>query len=136
MALVLLLVYVLGAAASPFLDPGQEQGLTPDAWDASRANAFFVNSLVVVIVAPVVEELMFRGIGFGLLRPYGAWVAMLGTGAAVAAIHGLVEGFPILFAFGVGLAWLRERTGSIYPCILLHGLFNGLALLASVSGLG
>ena len=133
MAGVLLVVYAVGAAMSPFVDPGEEQGLTPDEWDSSRANAFLVNALVVVLVAPVVEELMFRGVGFGLLRKYGAWTAILVTGAAFSAIHGLVEGFPILFAFGVGLAWLRERTGSVYPCILLHGLFNGIALLASVS---
>ena len=131
-ATVLLVVYAAAAAMSPFLDPGQEQGLTPDEWDESRANAFFANALVVVIAAPIVEELMFRGVGFGLLRPRGRWPAILVTGAAFAAIHGLIEGFPLLFLFGVGLAWLRERTGSVYPCILLHGLFNGLALLASV----
>lgn len=130
---VLLLVYAAAAAMSPFVDPGEEQGLTPDEWDPSRANAFFVNALVVVVVAPIVEEVMFRGVGFGLMRRHGPWLAILGTAAAFAAIHGLVEGFPILFAFGAGLAWLRERTGSVYPCILLHGTFNGLALVVSVS---
>jgi uncharacterized protein len=132
MAGVLLLVYVAAAAMSPFLDPGEEQGLTPDDWDESRANAFLANALVVVVLAPIVEELMFRGVGFGLMRRFGAPVAILGTAAAFAAIHGLIEGFPLLFLFGAGLAWLRERTGSVYPCILLHGAFNGIALLASV----
>lgn len=129
---VLAVVYLAGAAMEPFLNPGEEQGLTPDEWDESRANAFFANALVVVILAPIVEELMFRGAGFGLLRRFGARAAILGTAFAFAAIHGLFEAFPLLFLFGVGLAWLRERTGSVYPCILLHGAFNGIALAASV----
>ena len=133
MVAVLLVVYAAAAATSPFLDPGGEQGLTPDDFDESRASQFFVNSLVVVLVAPVVEELMFRGVGFGLFRRYGKWIAIGATAVAFAAIHGLVEAFPLLFLFGAGLAWLRERTGSVYPCIVLHGFFNGLALVVSVS---
>ena len=132
MAGVLAVVYLAGAAMEPFLDPGEEQGLTPDEWDASRANAFFANAIVIVVIAPIVEELIFRGAGFGLLRRFGATIAILVTAFAFAAIHGLFEAFPLLFLFGAGLAWLRERTGSVYPCIVLHGAFNGIALGASV----
>ena len=132
MAAVLAVVYLAGAAMEPFLNPGEEQGLTPDEWDESRANAFLANALVVVVLAPLVEELMFRGVGFGLLRRFGAPVAILGTAFAFAAIHGLFEAFPLLFLFGAGLAWLRERSASVYPCIVLHGAFNGIALGASV----
>lgn len=134
MAGVLAVVYLAAAATEPFLNPGEEQGLTPDEWDESRANAFLANALVVVILAPIVEELLFRGVGFGLLRRLGPAVAILGTAFAFAAIHGLFEAFPLLFLFGAGLAWLRERSGSVYPCIVLHGLFNGIALAASVLG--
>lgn len=129
---VLAVVYLAAAAMEPFLNPGEEQGITPDEWDATRANAFLANAVVVIVVAPIVEELMFRGVGFGLMRPYGARVAILGTAVAFAAIHGLFEALPVLFLFAAGLAWLRERTGSVYPCILLHGAFNGIAVAASV----
>jgi uncharacterized protein len=131
--LVLLLVYAAAAATSPFLDPGGEQGLAPTTWDERREAAFVLNALVVVLAAPVVEELMFRGVGFALLRPLGVWVAVLVTGAGFAATHGLVEGFPLLFLFGAGLAWIRERTGSVLPCMLLHGSFNALALVAALA---
>ena len=47
---------------------------------------------------------------------------------AFAAAHGLVDGFPALFLFGAAVAFLRLRTGSLYPGMLLHGTFNALAL--------
>jgi membrane protease YdiL (CAAX protease family) len=127
------LTYLVGALLSPFLNPGKEQGLTPDSFDSARANAFFANVAVVVIVAPIVEELAFRGLGYSLLRPLGKWPAILGVGLAFGLWHGLLEALPVLFAFGAALAWLREQTGSIYPCILVHGAFNAIAVVVSIT---
>jgi membrane protease YdiL (CAAX protease family) len=127
------LTYLVGALLSPFLNPDEEQGLTPDSFDSARANAFFANVAVVVIVAPIVEELAFRGLGYSLLRPLGKWPAVLGIGLAFGLWHGLLEALPVLFVFGAALAWLRERTGSIYPCILVHGAFNAIAVVVSIT---
>jgi membrane protease YdiL (CAAX protease family) len=88
---------------------------------------------VVVGIAPVVEELTYRGLGFFLLRPYGEVAAIVGVGVAFGLAHGLVEGLPILSLFGMGLAFLRSRTDSIYPPILLHAAFNGFALAVSLT---
>jgi uncharacterized protein len=84
-------------------------------------------------IAPVVEELTYRGLGFSLLRPYGLASAIIGVGLAFGLAHGLIEALPILSLFGMGLAWLRERTNSIYPPILVHAAFNGVALTVSVA---
>ena len=92
--------------------------------------AFF---LVVSVLAPVVEELTYRGLGFTLLAPYRTWVAIIVTGVLFGAAHGLVAGLPVLTIFGIVVAWLRSRTGSVYPSMLLHGVFNGTALLLSVT---
>ena len=130
---VLIMVYVIGLALSPFLDPGEEQGLTPDRWDSSRAAPFFVNAFVVVVVAPFVEELTFRGLGYSLLAQLGAAIAIAGTAIGFALGHGLLEGLPVLFAFGAGLAYIRFRQDSVIPGMLLHGIFNAIALSVSVS---
>ena len=114
-------------------DPGEEQGLTPDDWDGSRAFAFAGNLAVVGIAAPVVEELLFRGLGFSLLERYGRWPAILAIGIAFALWHGLVLALPLLFAFGAGLAYMRSRTGSVYPGIVFHALFNALQVALAVS---
>ena len=60
-------------------------------------------------------------------------MTILGIGVLFALWHGLVQALPVLFVFGTGLAYLRYRTESIYPGMALHMLFNGLALLISVT---
>ena len=117
-------------------NPTDEQGLVPKEWDSSRAGAFVAFFLVVTLVAPAVEELTYRGLGVSLLLPYGAPLAILVTGLLFGAAHGLVVALPILAIFGVVVGWLRVRTDSIYPSALLHGTFNGVALIVSVSGVG
>src|SRR5256885_5488702 len=42
--------------------------------------------------------------------------------------------FPFLAAFGIGLAYLRSRVDSVYPGMIVHGLFNAVALTVAVSG--
>jgi membrane protease YdiL (CAAX protease family) len=130
---VFLGLLVLFAVISPFANPGKEQGLVPDKWDPSRAAPFVANAIVVIVLAPVSEELAFRGLGFSLFERFGTWTAILLVGFTFALVHGLLEGFPILFAFGSALAFIRARTGSIYPTILLHAAFNAFALIGSVA---
>ena len=113
--------------------PGNEQGLTPDKWQPSHAAAYVANGVVVCTLVPFVEELTFRGLGFYVLRPYGRWVAILGTGVLFGLSHGLLLSLPIIIIFGCVLAWLRDRTDSVYPGMLLHGTFNVVALVAAVA---
>jgi membrane protease YdiL (CAAX protease family) len=130
----LLAIIAATAALSPFLDAGDEQGLVPDAWDSSRAVPFLANAAAVTIVAPFVEEMLFRGLGFGLLTQFvGPWPAILVTGVAFGLAHGLVLGLPVLSIFGIALGWLRWQTGSVYPGMIVHGLFNAMALAAAVA---
>jgi membrane protease YdiL (CAAX protease family) len=119
---------VVSASLAPYVDPEEEQGLIPSYWDSSRIAQFVLFAAVVTLVAPTVEELMFRGAGYGLLEPFGRWTAILVVGVGFGLIHGLIEGLPVITAFGLGLAYLRSRSGSVYPCIILHSAFNGAAL--------
>ena len=127
---MLILSYLL----NPFLHPGQEQGVTPDHWEPDHAGAYVANALVIVIVAPIIEELTFRGLGYSLLVPYGRWTAIVLVGLAFGFAHGLVNAFPLLAAFGAGLAYLRSRVDSVYPGMIVHSLFNALALTVAVAG--
>jgi membrane protease YdiL (CAAX protease family) len=131
--LVLIGTFVVTAVLQPIGNPGEEQGLLPDGWDASRAAPFVANAVLIAGFGPVVEELMFRGLGYSLLRPFGAPVAIVVVGVLFGTMHGLLIALPILSAFGIGLAWLRHRTESVYPGILLHAVFNAIALVAAVS---
>ena len=125
---------MIGAILNIFLKAGEEQGLVPDAWDSSRAAPFLANFVVVALVAPFVEELTYRGLGFAAVRDaYGAAAAIVVTALAFGLAHGLLVALPVLSIFGAILAWLRFKTGSIYPTIILHGVFNGAALIAAVT---
>jgi membrane protease YdiL (CAAX protease family) len=112
--------------------PSHEQGLTPTHWEPAHANAFAANIVLFAIVAPVVEELTFRGVGQSLLAFLGRWPSMIVVGFAFGAAHGLVEALLVLVPFGIALAWLRDRTKSVLPGMVVHGLFNGIALAAAV----
>jgi uncharacterized protein len=130
---VIAAVLFLAWALAPFIDPEAEQGLTPTYWDADRIPQFAAYAFAVVVAGPIVEELVFRGAGFALLRPFGARVAIAGTAIAFGLAHGLLEGLAIITVFGLGLAFLRERTRSLYPCVLLHAAFNATALALGVT---
>jgi membrane protease YdiL (CAAX protease family) len=112
--------------------PGKEQGLTPTHWEPSHAGAFAANVALFALVAPVVEELTFRGVGQSLLGFLGRWPSIVLVGAAFGLAHGLLEALLVLVPFGVALAYLRDRTNSILPGVVVHGLFNGVALAAAV----
>jgi membrane protease YdiL (CAAX protease family) len=129
---VIALVWIAGLLLQPFGDPGEEQNLTPHGWDPARAGPFFANCVVVVLLAPIVEELLFRGLGYTLLEGFGRWTAIVGTAVAFALAHGLVEGFPLLVLFGGGLAYMRSRVNSIIPGIVVHMGFNAVVLLVAV----
>lgn len=127
-------ITIVGNILDQFLNAGEEQGLLPDGWDASRAVPFFANVVVVAGIAPVVEELSFRGLGFASVRSaWGVAAAIVVTSLAFGLAHGLVEALPVLTLFGLVLAVVRLRTDSLYPSILLHAVFNALALLVAVT---
>ena len=133
-AAAIVLIWIIGALLNPFLEAGEEQGLVPDEWDSHRAGAFVANFVVVAVLAPIVEELTYRGLGFAAVQQFfGGAVAVVVTAVAFGLAHGLVIALPVLTIFGVILGWLRLRTRSIYPPIILHAIFNGAALLASVA---
>jgi uncharacterized protein len=113
--------------------PGREQGITNVRWEPVHAGAFAANLVLFAVVAPFVEELTFRGAGQSLLRFLGRTPSILIVGIAFGLAHGLVEALLILVPFGIALAWLRDRTDSVVPGMLVHGLFNAAALVLILS---
>ena len=91
------------------------------------------------VAVPIAEELLFRGVLYGWLR--ARWGAVRG-GMLSALVFALVHppsagGTLQIFLVGLVLAWLYERSGSLWPSIVLHGCNNGvgLALLYAAAGL-
>ncbi|MBD0330359.1 MAG: CPBP family intramembrane metalloprotease [Thermoleophilia bacterium] len=125
-------VALFAAAVDPILGASEEQGFVPEAWDRERAAPFAANFVLAAGVFPVVEELLFRGVGYSLLTRFGASAAIVVTAVLFGLAHGLVNALPILVVFGLGLGWLRRRTESVLPCVLAHAAFNAAALVGVV----
>lgn len=87
--------------------------------------------LLIAIVAPIAEELFFRGMLYPVLRQrWSVHWAIVINALLFALIHFIPILLPGLFFVGLVLAWVRERTDSVIPGILLHCLQNGLVVLA------
>lgn len=110
---------------------GREQSV-PQFWDAARLPAFLASAFAIAIVVPVTEELLCRGVGFALLERWGDTVAIAGTALAFALAHGAVHDLPWVLVTGLGLGYLRARTGSVLPCVVLHMTINGVAVVVAV----
>ena len=81
-----------------------------------------------VLIAPICEETFFRGYLFaGLLRGMNGWAAVLVSALLFTLVHGDIGSAVPLFIFGIVLAVVRWRTGSIWPGIALHAANNALA---------
>lgn len=95
----------------------------------------WLTPLALAIVAPLGEELFFRGLVYGLLRPAGRLWATLVSAVAFAVLHLEPAAFVGHFGFGVYLAVLRERTKSVWPAVITHGIANTmLYVLAQFAG--
>lgn len=87
---------------------------------------------VAVVLAPLTEEVIFRGCLYGVARKFaGRWPAIIFTAVVFALIHGHLPSLPGLMILAVTLALVYERTGSLWAPIGLHALFNGLTVLAA-----
>jgi membrane protease YdiL (CAAX protease family) len=98
---------------------------------AKGFGAIPIQVLLIVVAAPVSEEICFRGMLFGGLREkLPRIVAALLCGLIFGALHALtgITAVPPLIVFGFLLALLYERTGSILPGMILHMLNNIVAL--------
>lgn len=84
--------------------------------------------LSLVVMTPLLEETLFRGIFFrGLRKKLPFWVSAFVVSTVFAAAHGQWNVALDTFVLSLAGCWLTERSGSIYPAILLHIIKNAIA---------
>lgn len=125
-----------GAALSPglYLIVTLVLAALPDAWTQSYNDAAsgidtgsFIGVLSVALVAPVVEELIFRGlIMTRLSRVMPGWLAVVLAAAVFGACHGHPVWAGYAFVLGTLYGFVALRAGSILPSILGHLVFNAI----------
>ena len=89
--------------------------------------------VAVVIVAPVAEELFFRGVVYNAWeRERGPRVALLGSAALFATIHASLFALLPIFALGVALALVYRSTRSLPAVITMHAGFNAVSIVIAL----
>jgi membrane protease YdiL (CAAX protease family) len=110
-------------------NPENEMAVTLITGASSRATAIYLG-IFAVIIAPVAEEFIFRGVLFPFLKqhslPRTAW---LGLNLFFAFIHGDAAIFIPLFVLSLALTWLYEKTDNLLAPMCAHALFNGANLV-------
>jgi membrane protease YdiL (CAAX protease family) len=113
---------------------GEPEGVK-QALDVARTPRLFVASLVVMaLLAPLAEELVFRGLLYGWVAGrWGTTIAWFVSSILFAAAH--VEPAHVLLVLPLGLwfGWLRQRTDSLWPSLVAHMVNNGLAVVAAAA---
>lgn len=86
-----------------------------------------IAAAVTLVGAPVTEELFFRGLVFGGFSRWGFWPAALLSGLLFSLVHFDPGSVVPFFAIGVALAWLYQRSGTLWYPILFHFAFNAVS---------
>ncbi|WP_332744630.1 CPBP family intramembrane glutamic endopeptidase [Hydrogenophaga sp.] len=107
-------------------------------WEEQAFDRMMSGSLPAIVatclLAPVLEEMLFRGIILrAFLLQYPRWAAIWSSALIFGFAHMNVYQFVVASMIGVLLGWLYERTRSLIPCIALHGLYNAAATVSSAT---
>lgn len=115
-----------------------EQTVLDDLGADEGTAALIAAGVMAIVVAPVAEEIFFRGFLYSALRSsFPIWAAVLIAGGIFGALHFFTGplSVPPLILFGAILCLLYEVTGSLYPSIALHAFNNMIAYLAGTEAI-
>ncbi|HOD33684.1 MAG TPA: CPBP family intramembrane metalloprotease, partial [Holophaga sp.] len=129
-------VITIALALAPLMGPGEPpqrelMDLIGGTQGLGSALALFIT---VAVLAPVFEEILFRGFLLPWLQPrlaarwglrWGTFAALLLTALAFGAMHLQPRGLHVLSTLGLMLGWAVVRTGDLRTAILVHGAWNG-----------
>lgn len=101
----------------------------------SMAPTSVASVLLVCVLAPVIEEMLFRGLILrGFLARYARWPAIVVSALLFGASHLNIYQCVVGLLIGLPLGWLYERTRSLIPCIALHAAYNTAVTWLEVRG--
>ncbi|WP_369802655.1 lysostaphin resistance A-like protein [Psychrobacillus sp. OK032] len=88
------------------------------------------------VVSPVYEEIFYRGFIYRWLRVRLGmnWGIVISSLIFTIAYFPTINAMPVNFINGVVFAWVYEKTGSVIPGMIVHGVFNTIAVLLTVTG--
>lgn len=119
-------------------DPPEQAVADVAAGSKSVAEQLLI-ALSVAVLAPIIEEIIFRGMLLNVLRKHwGAWLSIVVSAAVFASVHlldpGAIAVVPGLFLLGLVLGWAALRRGDLSLAAALHSGINLIAVIAILWG--
>ncbi|WP_404470506.1 lysostaphin resistance A-like protein [Sutcliffiella horikoshii] len=95
---------------------------------------FTIAFLSAAVISPIYEEIFYRGFLYKWIRgKWGVGAGLIVSSLIFTIVHiPTYNTLPVNFLSGVIFAWTYEKSGSIVPGIIIHGVFNGLAVVLTV----
>ena len=110
-----------------FEDPGGSNPLLELVLNGHNVPALACFGVTAIVMAPLFEETIFRGVLLPVAARYwGSSWGIVASAAVFAVAHSSLGEFPPLMVLGLGLGWLRWRSGRLGSCVLMHALWNSL----------
>jgi membrane protease YdiL (CAAX protease family) len=124
--IVLSFAYVSGFVSDWIIGLIESAGITmtPLESDTSTPLLYALEIIALIVLAPLFEELLFRGAFTGSVEEYGGFSMALSVGIMFGLWHQNVYQFFYAAALGVALCWLTMKTGSIIPALIVHFIYN------------
>jgi membrane protease YdiL (CAAX protease family) len=111
-------------------DPGGSNPLLELVLISADPLALACFGFTAIVLAPLFEEILFRGVLLPVLgRQVGGVRAVVVSAALFAAAHLSLGELVPLFVLALGLGWLRWQSGRLAPCVLMHALWNGMTFV-------
>lgn len=135
-----IVIIIIASRFSTLIDVDQPQQI---GFDGAQGSQLWLVFASLVMLPPIAEEIMFRGFLFSSLRQkFRFRIAAVVTSILFGVAHlQFGSGAPLLwvaaidtFVLSLVLCYLREKTGSLWPSILLHAIKNGVAFVALFHG--
>ncbi|SDY25583.1 hypothetical protein SAMN05421736_101788 [Evansella caseinilytica] len=131
---VLFFVSVLLLTAMDWLNIGWENEKTQSLQSEITWLTISVGFVSAAIISPAYEEIFYRGFLYKWLRmKWGVGTGVLISSVIFTVVHiPTYNTLPINFISGAVWAWTYEKSGSILPGMIIHGIYNGIAVLLTV----
>lgn len=140
----LMLVYVLMVLTHYLIEKKLFDGIWPDNSTQDSVKTFqqagglsvkLLLAVSAVIIAPIAEEIIFRGYIYGVVKSFSdRWFAAIFSALIFAAVHQHIGSLPALFVLALGLAMAYEATGCLLVPMCMHALFNGYNVAHILAG--
>lgn len=128
---ILIVVSIALVVAMSFIGIGTENNKTESLQSQMTWLNFAIGFVSAAIISPIYEEIFYRGFLYRFFsNRYGVLSGMIISSLIFTVVHiPTFNTLPVNFFSGLVFSWVYQKTGSIIPSILIHGIFNGIAVI-------